>query len=48
VVPGIQTRNVAMARQWVERGMRFVGVAADYVLLMEKARETVAQLRAPR
>jgi len=48
VVPGIQTRSVAMARQWVERGMRFVGVAAEYVLLLEKARETVAQLRAPR
>jgi 2-keto-3-deoxy-L-rhamnonate aldolase RhmA len=46
VVPGIQTRSVAMARQWVERGMRFVGVAAEYVLLLEKARETVAQLRA--
>ena len=48
VVPGIQTRSVPMARQWVERGMRFVGVAAEYVLLLEKARETVAQLRAPR
>jgi 2-keto-3-deoxy-L-rhamnonate aldolase RhmA len=48
VVPGIQTRSVAMARQWVERGMRFVGVAAEYVLLLEKARETVAQLKAPR
>lgn len=47
VVPGIQTRNVAMARQWVERGMRFVGVAAEYVLLLEKARETVAALKAP-
>jgi len=45
VVPGIQTRSVAMARQWVERGMRFVGVAAEHVLLLEKARETVAQLR---
>jgi 2-dehydro-3-deoxyglucarate aldolase/4-hydroxy-2-oxoheptanedioate aldolase len=48
VVPGIQTRSVAMAKQWVERGMRFVGVAAEYVLLLEKARETVAQLKAPR
>jgi len=47
VVPGIQTRSVAMARQWAERGMRFIGVAAEYVLLLEKARETVAQLRAP-
>jgi len=27
--------------------MRFIGVAAEYVLLLEKARETVAQLRAP-
>src|SRR3989442_434571 len=26
VVPGIQTRGVAMAKAWVERGMRFVGV----------------------
>jgi len=46
VVPGIQTRSVAMARQWAARGMRFIGVAAEYVLLLEKARETVAQLRA--
>src|SRR5204863_8529349 len=45
VVPGIQTRSVAMAKQWAERGMRFVGVAAEHVLLLEKARETVAQLR---
>jgi len=47
VVPGIQTRSVAMAKQWAERGMRFIGVAAEYVLLLEKARETVAQLRTP-
>jgi 2-keto-3-deoxy-L-rhamnonate aldolase RhmA len=45
VVPGIQTRSVAMARQWAERGMRFIGVAAEHVLLLEKAKETVGQLR---
>ena len=45
VVPGIQTRSVAMAREWVERGMRFVGVAAEYVLLMEKCREVMGALR---
>ncbi|HEY1342298.1 MAG TPA: aldolase/citrate lyase family protein [Bryobacteraceae bacterium] len=45
VVPGIQTRSVAMARAWAERGMRFVGAAADHALLLEKARESVAALR---
>ena len=45
VVPGIQTRGFAMAKAWAARGMRFVGVAAEHVLLLEKARETVSQLR---
>ena len=46
VVPGIQTRGVAMSKLWAERGMRFVGAAAEHVLLLEKAKETVTQLRA--
>jgi len=46
VVPGIQTRGVAMAKTWAERGMRFVGAAAEHALLLEKAREAVATLRA--
>jgi 2-keto-3-deoxy-L-rhamnonate aldolase RhmA len=46
VVPGIQTRTAAMARFWVERGMRFVGASAEHGLLLEKARETVASLHA--
>jgi 2-keto-3-deoxy-L-rhamnonate aldolase RhmA len=45
VVPGIQTRGVAMAKMWVERGMRFVGVAAEHVFLLEKCKETIAALR---
>lgn len=45
VVPGIQTRGVSMAKAWIERGMRFVGAAAEHVLLLEKARDTVSQLR---
>jgi len=45
VVPGIQTRSVAMAKQWTARGMRFVGAGAEHALLLEKARETVSQLR---
>jgi 2-dehydro-3-deoxyglucarate aldolase/4-hydroxy-2-oxoheptanedioate aldolase len=47
VVPGIQTRTAAMARFWADRGMRFVGAASEHVLLLEKARETVALLRSP-
>ena len=48
VVPGIQTRGLAMAKSWAERGMRFVGCAAEHVLLLEKAKETVAALRTVR
>src|ERR1700728_3179778 len=33
VVPGIQTRAVAMAKAWTERGMRFVGAGAEHVWL---------------
>jgi 2-keto-3-deoxy-L-rhamnonate aldolase RhmA len=44
VVPGIQTRGVAMAKMWAGRGMRFVGAAAEHTLLLEKAREVVASL----
>jgi 2-dehydro-3-deoxyglucarate aldolase/4-hydroxy-2-oxoheptanedioate aldolase len=45
VVPGIQTRSVAMAKFWAARGMRFVGASAEHALLLEKARESVADLR---
>lgn len=45
VVPGIQTRSTAMAKAWVERGMRFVGAGAEHGLLLEKAKETVGALR---
>ena len=46
VVPGIQTRSLAMSKAWVGRGMRFVGTSGEHGLLLEKARETVAALRA--
>ncbi len=45
VVPGIQTRGVAMAKFWADRGMRFIGVAAEHVFLLEKCREALAVLR---
>ena len=46
VVPGIQTRGLAMSKFWAGRGMRFVGTSGEHGLLLEKARETVAALRA--
>ncbi len=45
VVPGIQTRSLAMSKFWAGRGMRFVGTSGEHGLLLEKARETVAALR---
>lgn len=48
VVPGIQTRSVAMSKSWVERGMRFVGSGAEHGLLLEKAKEAVSQLHSVR
>jgi 2-keto-3-deoxy-L-rhamnonate aldolase RhmA len=45
VVPGIQTRSVAMSKAWAARGMRFVGTSGEHALLLEKARETLAALR---
>jgi 2-dehydro-3-deoxyglucarate aldolase/4-hydroxy-2-oxoheptanedioate aldolase len=48
VIPGIQTRSIAMAKFWAERGMRFVGASAEHGLLLEKARESVAALRTGR
>jgi 2-keto-3-deoxy-L-rhamnonate aldolase RhmA len=45
VVPGIQTRSVAMSKFWAERGMRFIGTAAEHALLLEKAKETVNALK---
>jgi 2-keto-3-deoxy-L-rhamnonate aldolase RhmA len=46
VIPGIQTRSVAMSKFWTERGMLFVGTAAEHALLLEKSKEAVGQLHA--
>jgi 2-dehydro-3-deoxyglucarate aldolase/4-hydroxy-2-oxoheptanedioate aldolase len=45
IVPGIQTRTVAQARKWAERGMRLVGAGGEHSLLLEAARVAVAELR---
>jgi 2-keto-3-deoxy-L-rhamnonate aldolase RhmA len=45
VAPGIQTRGTAMAKFWADRGMRFVGVAAEHVFLLEKCKEALSALK---
>ena len=45
VVPGIHCRTTAQAAAWIERGMRFVGAGGEHNLLLERARESVAELR---
>ena len=44
VVPGIQTRNPALARFWKDRGMRFLGCSSETGMLFEKASEIVQAL----
>lgn len=40
IAPGTHTRNVALARFWKERGMRFLGCGSDIAFLWDKASET--------
>ena len=46
VVPGIHCRNAAMAMPWLRRGMRFLGCGSEHGMMLEKARETMADVRA--
>lgn len=45
VAPGIQTRNLALARFWKERGMRFLGCSNETAMLYERAKSVVEELR---
>lgn len=44
VVPGTQTRTLALAKFWKDRGMLFVGCGSETGFLLEKASEIVAAL----
>ncbi len=46
VWPGIQVRTLALAKKWIERGMKFVGCGSEHGLLLEKATENMAELAA--
>jgi 2-keto-3-deoxy-L-rhamnonate aldolase RhmA len=45
VVPGTQTRTLALAKFWKERGMLFLGCGSETGFLWEKATETVGALK---
>jgi 2-dehydro-3-deoxyglucarate aldolase/4-hydroxy-2-oxoheptanedioate aldolase len=44
IAPGTQTRTLALARFWKERGMRFLGCSSETAMLYEKAREIIQAL----
>jgi 2-keto-3-deoxy-L-rhamnonate aldolase RhmA len=44
VTPGTQTRSLALAKFWKERGMRFLGCSSETGMLFEKASEIVQGL----
>ena len=45
VAPGTQTRSLALARFWKERGMRFLGCSSEISMLFEKAQEITGALK---
>jgi len=45
VVPGTQTRTLALAKFWKDRGMPFIGCGSETGFLFEKASEVAAALR---
>ena len=44
IAPGTQTRTVALAKFWKERGMRFLGCGSEIGFLFDKAKETAQAL----
>jgi len=44
IAPGTQTRSVAQAKFWKDRGMKFLGCGSDIGFLFEKAKETAHAL----
>jgi 2-keto-3-deoxy-L-rhamnonate aldolase RhmA len=45
IAPGMHLRSLSLAKQWRDRGMRFLSCNSDIGFLIEKATETVAALR---
>ena len=45
VIPGTHTRTPALARFWKERGMRFLGCSSDTLMIYDRAKEIVTEVR---
>ena len=46
IAPGTQTRTLALAKFWKDRGMKFLGCASEVAMMLEKGTEIAASLRA--
>lgn len=44
VAPGTQTRNLALAKFWRERGMKFLGCSSEVAMMLERGAEITSQL----
>ena len=44
IYPGTQTRTLALAKFWQERGMKFLGCSSETGMLFDKAKEIVSAL----
>ncbi len=47
-IPAIQVRNPALAKTWIERGMKLVGCGADLAILWNAVNGMAAELKAAR
>jgi 2-keto-3-deoxy-L-rhamnonate aldolase RhmA len=45
IAPGTQTRSIALAKFWKERGMLFLGCGNETSMLFDRASEVVSQLQ---
>ena len=45
VAPGIQNRDLAVAKFWRDRGMLFLGCSNEVMMLHDRAREITSALR---
>jgi len=45
VVPGIHCRDWITAMPWLGRGMRFLGCGSEHGMMLEKARDTIADVK---
>lgn len=46
VAPGLHVRSVKLARYWLDNGLRFLSCNSEIGFMLEKAKETMAALRA--